>query len=141
MGIELICNEDPLVVWCCAYCLPDVRNKVRLSASITNAGSDLFSSRNFEVGNQALRAVANVFVFLAFDLARLACNARLHRFCGICAFKSLDASLLICAHKMDALRVQRRSLLIKIAHRFDLLVKLWCVSLRGSEPVFNPIGF
>ena len=140
MSIELICNEDPLVVGCRAYGLPDVRNKVRLLAGITNARGDLFSRRNFEVGDQALRAVTDVFVFLAFDLARLARNAGSGRFCGGCTFKSLDAGLLIRAHKMDALRVQRRRLLVKIAHRFDLLVKLRCVSLRGIEPVFNPIG-
>lgn len=105
MGIELICNENPWVVGRCVYCLLDVRNKVGLSASITNAGSDLFSRRNFEVGNQALRAVTNVFVFLAFDLASLACDAWLHRFCRLCAFNRLDAGLLIRAHEMDTLRM------------------------------------
>src|SRR5215468_5676846 len=104
MGIELICNENPLVVGCYVYCLLDVSNKVGLSASITNAGSDLFSGRDFEVGNQALRAVTNIFVFLAFDLARLAPDAWLHRLCGLCALKRLNAGLLIRAHEMDALR-------------------------------------
>ena len=141
MGIELICDEDPWVVWRRVHCLRDVRNEVRFSASLTNAGSDLFSRRNFEVGNQALRTVTNVFVFLAFDLACLARDAWLHRFCRRRAFKRLDAGLLIRAHKMNALRVQCRSLLIKIAHGFDLIVKPRRLSFRGIEPGFNPIRF
>src|SRR5262249_52966539 len=103
MRIELICNENPLVVGGCVYCLLDVRNKISLRAGFSNAGSDLFSSRNFEVGNQALRAVTNVFVFLAFDLAGLVCDAWLHRFCRLCAFKRLDTGFLIRAHEMNAL--------------------------------------
>jgi hypothetical protein len=42
---------------------------------------------------------------------------------------------------MDALRMQRWSLLIKIAHGSDLLIKLRCIPFRGIEPVFNPIRF
>lgn len=141
MGIELVCNENPWVVWRCVYCLLDMRNKVRLGAGLAHAWSDLLTRRNFEVGSQALGAVTNVFVFLALDLTGLACDAWLHRFCGICALKRLDAGFLIRAHKMDTLHMQRRCLLVKIAHSFDLLIKLWCVSFRSIEPIFNPIWF
>lgn len=141
MGIELVCNENPWVVWRRVYCLLDMRNKIRLGASLAHAWSDLLARRNFEVGSQALGTVTNVLVFLAFDLAGLTCDAWLHRFCGRCALKRLDTSLFICAHKMDTLRMQCWRLLVNIAHGFDLLVKLWRVSFRSIEPVFNPIWF
>lgn len=105
MSVELFCNEDPVVVRCGLHRLRAVRNEVGFSASRTNARGDLFSCRHFEVGDQALRAVANVFVFLTFDLAGLACDAWLHGFDGRCAFKRLDAGLLNRAHQMSALQV------------------------------------
>lgn len=95
MGIELIDNEDPSVVRRNLNRLGDVRNEVRFRASIADAGGKLFSSRHLEVGDQALCAVTNVLVFLAFELADLASYPRLHWFCWRGAFERLDAGLFI----------------------------------------------
>lgn len=141
MGVELIGDEDPLIVRRSSDCLRDMSNKVRLLAGCANAGSKLFSGCDLKVGSQALRAVANVFVFLSFVLACLTCHARLHRFCGRGALKRLDAGLFIGAHEMNALRMQFRGLFVEITHRFDLFAKFFRVSIRRIEPVFSPMRF
>src|SRR5438105_14337458 len=107
-----------------------MRDEIRLRAGGANARSDLFAGRHLEVRDQALRAVANVFVFLAFDLVSLSGHAWPHRFCGGGALKRLDAGLFIRTHQMRALRVQQWGLCVKIADRFDLLAKLFRIALR-----------
>ena len=141
MGIGLVRYEHPGVVGRCGYCPLDVRNKVGLRARLAHTGSDLCSRRNVEVGNQALRAVAHVFVFLAFALAGLTRDTGLPWFCRRRAFKRLDAGLLIRARQADALRMECRSLPIKSAHGFDVLIERRCLPVWGMEPVFNPMGF
>jgi len=122
-------------------CPRNMGNEVLFRARRPNAGSELFSCRHLEVGSQALCAVTNVFVFLPFGLARLAGDARGHRFCGRGTFKCLNPSLFVCAHEMNALGMQRGSLVVKLAHRCDLLAKLFRVSVRCIEPVLNPMRF
>jgi hypothetical protein len=85
--------------------------------------------------------MANVFVFLSFALACLACHTWLHWFGGRGALKRLNAGLFIGAHKMNALRVQLRGLLVEVAYRFDLHAKFFCVSVWCVEPVFSSIRF
>ena len=85
--------------------------------------------------------MANVFVFRAFYFCEATGHARLHRFSLSGAFKCLDAGLFIRAHDVHALCVQRRSLLVKLAHRLDLLAELWCVLVGSVEPVLNPMRF
>ena len=112
MGIELIDDEDPFVVWGDLDRLRDVRNEVRFRPSRSNAWSDLFAGGDFVVGDQTLCAVTNVFALLAFDLANLASHTRAHRFCFSDPFEGLDAGLFIRTHEVDALRLEQRRLLV-----------------------------
>src|SRR5262249_22816416 len=137
--MELICQENPWVVGGGADGLREGGNQVSFRASLTQARSDLVSRRHFEVGSPAVRAVTNGFVLLALALAGLACDAGLHRVGSLCAFQRLDAGLLSGADQLDALRLQGRSLLLKIAPGVDWLVNLRWISSRGVEPGFNPI--
>ena len=141
MGVELSGDEDPSIVRGGRDCPRNMGNEVLFRARRTNAGSELFSGRHLEVGSQALRAVTNVFVFLPFGLARLAGDAGGHRFCGRGTCKGLTPSLFVCAHEMNTWGMQRGSLVVKLAHRFDLLANLFRVSVRGMEPVLTPLRF
>ena len=141
MGVELIRDEDPLIVGCSGDGLCDMSHKVQFGAGRANARGNLFSGRHLEIGRQTLRPMANVFVFLTFAAACLACHTGLHGFAGRSAFKRLNAGLFIGAHQMNILRVQLRSLLVKVAYRFDLYAKFFCVSAWCVKPVFNPIRF
>ena len=141
MGVELSGDEDPSIIRSGRDCPCNMGNEVLFRARRTKAGSELFSGRHLEIGSQALRAVTNVFVFLPFGLARLAGDARVHRLCGRGAFKCLNPSLFVCAHEMNALGMQSGSLVGKLAHCFDLLAKLFRVSVRCVEPVLNPMRF
>lgn len=139
MGVEVIGDEDPSIVRGGRDCPRNMGHEVLFRARRPNAGSELFSGRHLEVGSQALRAVTNVFGFLPCGLARLAGDAGGPRFCGRGTFKCLNPSLFVCAHEMNALGMPRGSLVVKLAHRFDLLAKLFRVSVRCLEPVLNPM--
>lgn len=82
MGVELICDEDPLLIGCRGNGLCNMSHKVRRRARRANARCNLFAGGHFEIGRQALRARANVFLFLPFALAGLACHTGLHRICS-----------------------------------------------------------
>lgn len=116
-------------------------HKVWLRASRANARRNLFSGCDFEICRQALRAMANVFVFLSFAPSGLTSHAWLHRFGWRGALESLNAGLLIGAHQMNALRVQLLGLFVEVADCFDLHAKFFCVAVRRVEPVFSPVRF
>lgn len=105
MGVELIRDEYPFVIWRCLDCLRDVGNEVFFCPSRSDARRDLFAGGDFKVRYQALSPVANVFVFLSFDPACLTSHARSHWFGRRSAFKRLNPSLLVRADKVNALRV------------------------------------
>ena len=141
MDIELIGDEDPAIVWGGRDGPRDMGHEVLFRARGPKAGSELLAGGDFAVGNQALRTVPHVFVFLPFGLARLAGAAGVHRLCRRSAFQCLNPSLFVGAHQMNALGLQRRSLLVQLADRCDLRPKLFCVSVWGVEPVLNPMRF
>lgn len=137
MDVELIGNEDPTVGRRRRHRLREMRHKVFFRPRGSNAWGDLFTGGDLEVGDQALRAVANVFVFLALASACLTGHARLHRFGRRGAFERLHASLFIRTDQVRACGVQLRGLLIQLADRFDLRLKLCRIRLRSIEPVLN----
>lgn len=74
MSVELIRNKYPLSCRRGRNYLCEMTHKVRLCPSRAQARGNLFSGGDFEIGRQTLRAMANVFVFLSFVLACLACH-------------------------------------------------------------------
>ena len=141
MDVELIGDEDPAVRRGRRDRLCDVCHKVFFRARGPNARRDLLAGGDLEVGDQAWRAVANIFVFLALAPAFLPGPARLHGFGRCGAFEGLDAGLFIRTNHVRARGVQLRGLLIQRADRFDLRLKFFCVRLRSVEPVLNPMRF
>jgi len=116
-------------------------SKVRLRTRRANTRRNLFSRCHFEIGSQALRAMANVFVFLSFALACPPGYTWLYWSGGRGALKRLNAGLFIGTHQMNALRVQLRGLFVEVAYRFDLHAKFFCVPVWCVEPVFSSIRF
>lgn len=112
--------------------------RVSFGASCSNAGCELFAGRHLEVGAQALRAVPKVFVFLTFYFCGATGHARLPRFSRRGALQRLEAGLFLRAHDVHALCVQRRSLLLKLAHRLDLRAKRFRVLGGSVAPGLNP---
>src|SRR5258706_2268225 len=141
MDVELIGDEYPDVIRRGRDRLLEMRDKVFFRSSGSNTGSNLFAGRDLEVRDQALRAVADVFVFLALKAAWLTGDARSHRLSRRRAFERLDAGFFIRTDQMNALLVQQPGLFIKVADRFDLLTELFRILLRSLEPILNPMRF
>ena len=105
MGVELVGDEYPFVIWRCLHCLRDVGHEVFFCPSRSDARRDLFAGGDFKVRYQALSPVALVFVFLSFDTACLTGYARSHWLGRRGALKRLNTDLLVRADKVNALRV------------------------------------
>src|SRR5512135_148277 len=69
MGIELISDKDPDGLWVTLDGLGDMGSEVCFGACGTDAGSHNLASGHFQVSDEALRAMALIFEFLAFDMA------------------------------------------------------------------------
>jgi hypothetical protein len=111
--------------------------RIHFGARVPHRRGHLFARRDFVIGEQALRAVADLFVFVPRTASRLSGPARLGGFRRRGAFQSLQASLFIRTHQRDALRVPWRRGGVHLADRFDLRVELRRIPLRGVEP---PLG-
>jgi hypothetical protein len=98
MGIELISDKDPAGLRIRLDRLGDVSGEVGFGARGSNAGSHKLSSRDIQVGNQTLRAMALLCKFFSLDVTRL------HGLRGMEAFQCLNAGHLIGACHMCARR-------------------------------------
>lgn len=137
MRIQLIGNENPRAVFVCRDGLGDVVDEIRFGARGTDGWGDLFAGRHFVIGDEALRAVTQVFVLDARTPSRLSRDTGLRRLRRRDAFQGLDAGLFIRTDDMRALRVQCWRGGIKLADGFDLCVELRRIPLRRVEPAFR----
>lgn len=141
MRVELIGDENPWVIRRGSDGLCELRHKVRLRAGCTQSRGQMFSGRHFEIGGQALRAVAHVFVFLSFARAGLTCHTRSHRFGRRGTLQRLEAGLFLGAHQVNPLRVQLWGLFVEVAHWFDLRANFFGVARWRVEPIRSSMGF
>jgi hypothetical protein len=109
--------------------LGDVSGEVGFGARGSEASSHKLSSRDIQVGDQTLRAMALICKFFSLDVTRLYGQR------GMEAFQCLNAGHLICACHMCARRGERRRGLIHLTDREDLLGQFDGVVGRGSEPI------
>ena len=135
--IELVGHEHPLCWGIGRNGLRDVVNEIAFGARVANGRGHLLARGDFVIGDQALRAVANVFVLLPRAPSRLSGAAGLRGFGRRGAFQGLDAGLFIRTDQVDALRVQVRRGGVHLADRFDLRLELRRVPLWRVEP---PLG-
>lgn len=82
-------------------------------------------SRHLKIGDQRLGPMPNVFKFHALYQARLQRPGRMSPFIG------LNAGLLIRAHDMHTVGMQGLGIVIELAYRLDVCVKL----LRVRSPL------
>ena len=129
MGVELIGDKDPGGLWIGLDGPGDVRGKVGFGARGSNAGNNDLPGGHVKIGDQALRAMAAVFEFLALDVTGL------HGQGWVEPLKGLDAGHFIGARHMRARRSQRRGGLVHRTHRADLLAQRDGVIGRWSEPI------
>ena len=135
--IELIRDENPDSALIRRDGLRDVVDEIHFRAGVADARSHLFARCHFVIGDQALRAVANVFVFVTRAASGLSGHTWL-RGLGRCgALQCLNAGLFIGTHQVNALRLQGGRGFIQVAHRFDLRVVFRRIPLRCIEPTFR----
>jgi len=134
MSIELIGDKDPAGVRIGLDSLGDVSGKVGFGARGSNAGSDDLSSGHIQIGDQTLGAVSVVFKFLSLDVTRL------HGQRWVETFEGLDAGHLIGTGHMGTHRGKRRSGLIHLTHRADLLGQCERIVGGWGEPIPFPMG-
>lgn len=135
--IELVGHENPTPGLIGRDGLGNVVDEIHFGARVANRRRELFARRHFVIGDQALRTVTNVFVFVARASSRSSGDAGLCGFGRSRTFQRLDAGLFIRTHHMNALRVQSRRGFVHFAHRFDLCVELRRIPLRRVEPTFG----
>lgn len=135
--IELVGHENPTPGFIGRNGLGNVVDEIYFGACVANRWSELFAGRHFVIGDQALRTVTNVFVFVARTASRLSGDAGLCGFGRSRTFQRLDAGFFIRTHYVNALRVQSRRGFVDFAHRFDLRVELRRIPLRRVEPTLN----
>lgn len=132
--IELIGNENPGPGFIRRHSLGNVVDEIHFGACVADGRGELLACRHFVIGDQTLRAVTNVFVFLPRATSRLSGDTRLCRFRGRGALQRLDTGLFIRTDQVDALRVQHGRGSVVVAHGGDLRVELRRIPLWGVEP-------
>lgn len=137
--IELVGDENPFRWGIGLDGLGNVVDEIHFGARVANGRSHLLARGDFVIGDQALRPVADVFVFVPRTASRLSGHSGLRGFGRRGAFQRLNASLFIGTDQVDALGVQLRRGLVHVAHRFDLRVELRRIPLRRVEPTLGVV--
>jgi len=135
--IELVGDENPFPFFVRRHGLGNVLDEIHLRACVADGGSHLLARRHFVIGDQALCAVADVFVFVPRATSRLSGNPRLRRLGRRGALQGLDAGLFIRTEQVNALRVQYGCGGVVVAHRFDLRLELRRIPLWRVEPTLG----
>ena len=84
---------------------------------------------DLEIGGQALPTVTDIMLLSLFDMAGN------RRFGGMGALQGLHAGFLVAADQMNALLVERKSLLVQGTDRDRVVTKLHGILWRWVEPV------
>lgn len=130
VGVELVDDEQPVRFSIRVDGSDDMRGKVLLSTGWTNRGSDDLSCGHFEVGNEGLRAVADVLELTPLH------PAGFHGQRGVLALQGLNAGLLIGAHHPHPLLMEFLSLSVDIADGSCFLVEAFRVlGSAARQPV------
>jgi hypothetical protein len=137
--IELIGDKNPWRLVIGRHRLLNVVDEIHFGARSANGRGELFAGRHFVIGDQALRTVTNVFVFVPLTSSRLSGDAGLCGFGKCGALQRLNTGLFIRTHQMDALRVQLWRAGVYLADRFDLGLELRRIPLRRVEPTFGVV--
>lgn len=135
VGIELIDDEDPFRLGIGGHGGPDMLDAIVLGAGISDRGIDDPVRGHLEVGDQCLRAVADVFELLGFRLAGC------HRPGGVEAFQRLDAGFLVGADQMHTPRMEFSGLMIESAHRPHVFPEVGFIRHFVIQPVAGSVGF
>jgi hypothetical protein len=112
----------------------DMRRKVFFRSAWPDGGRHDFPSRHVEVGDQALRPVAQVFILGALD------QAWWHRQGGSGTLQRLYPRLFIRTDAMASILGHGWCRLIHCTHSSHLGGKRDGVIRRGVEPVLDPMG-
>jgi hypothetical protein len=107
VGVELIDHHDPATLGILVEGLFHVAGKVRLAACGAHRGSHNPAGGHLQIGDQALRAVADVLPLASFD------PPDAHRTHRMQVLQRLDAGLLIGRDQMHPLPVQFLGLLVQ----------------------------
>lgn len=131
MRVELVDDEDPAGVRVGVDRRFDMSNEIGFGPRRANRCLSDAPVGDIPVGHQAQRAMARV---LKLDLL---VQPRAWRKRGMLSLERLDASLLVAADDMRALRFELRGLLVSVANRLNIpSVLLWGLFLiRRGQPV------
>jgi hypothetical protein len=129
MSIEVIDNEQPRVLRCLGNSLLDVGQKVGLGAARPHAGRYHPPGSDFQVGDQAQRAMAVIFMFNAGHLTHP------HRLGGVVVLQGLNTRFLIGRHQMNPKRMELSGLAIERTNSAHLGIKGGLVLRLSIEPV------
>lgn len=136
MDIELVNNKDPSSFWVKCNRSFDVPGKICFGTSCSNGWRDTFASGNFQIGNQSLDTMPDVFMFVEGNLGGF------HRFGWMFSLECLNASFLICADEMNSLFIQLNGSEIQIAYNAHLFVKdFWIFLSFIGQPVMTAMWF
>lgn len=135
VDIELVNDKDPAGLWVEIDRAFDVLGKIRFCAGCSNRRRDAFARSNFQIGNQSLGAMADVFMFIERDLAGL------HGLGRAFSLQRLNAGLFIRTDQMCTLRIQLNGLMIQVTNDPHQFVKSFRVLLSFiAQPVMTAMG-
>jgi len=117
MGIELISDNDPVFFGMGRDRLLNVSRKILLSSRRADGRTDDPSGSHIEVGDKALRSIADVFKL------RPLLQSRFHGTDGVSALQCLDSGLLIGAYGMSPFSFELLSLFVGVADDVDVSIK------------------
>ena len=134
MNVELIEDEEPRGLRIGGNGAGNMPRKVFFSSAGSNGWCHDFPSRHVEIGDQALRPMAEVFILGALD------EAWLHGQGGGRTLQRLYPGLLIRTDDMTSILGYGWRMLIRFTHGRHLGGKCDGGSRLGVEPVFDPRG-
>jgi len=100
VDIELINHKDPSSIWIHIDCALDMLSKICFCAGSSDGRRNAFARSYFQIGNQSLGAMSDVFMFIECDLTGF------HGFGWMFSLKCLNAGLLIRTDQMCSLLIQ-----------------------------------
>ena len=134
MRVELIDDTEPRGLRIGGDGVGNMRRKVFFRSAWSDGRRHDFSGRHGEVGDQALRPVAQVFLLRAFD------QTGLHRQGGSGTLERLYPGLFIRTDDMAPILSHGGCMLIDCAHSRHLGGERDGIIRLGVEPVLNPMG-
>ena len=125
MRVEMIDDKNPPRCRIKRNRALNVSHKILFGPGRAHGWCEDVSCRDFKISHQRLGSMPNVFKFHTLD------QSRLQRPCGMRSFIGLNASLLIRTHDMYTVGIQVLGVVVQLADRLDIGVKL----VRVRRPV------